>query len=549
MAHKYEDSELKHELEEEEQELAEQGCGVCNGCGGFCGFVDRNRVLTILIFATLGVAIGVGLSFWDPEDADSKDTAILWIGLIGDLFLRALKCFVLPLVFVNVIISIVDMMSVGKASSIGWTVIGLYIATTIMAAIFGCLSTLAFMGLYQTENFPEESPAYIQFGCTEPGYMLAEVDGGNVMCSANYTSDDPNVNFILDDVSKTIVRSTGGVSQVSLSDTIYKGIFQKIVPSNIIGAFAGNNFAAVIFFAILFGVALSRVVLNAKGKESYLMGFLNEADNCFQLIVLWIIFITPFAVCSLIAKAIGGQTDLGNMFKNIGFLVASSCVAWLLQVFFVYIGFYALMTRRNPFKYLAKIVPAQTMAFASASSAATIPTSIASVLSTELVPETVARFVVPFGATVNMDGGAVYFVCACIWLAVLNGEEVTAASFIMLVIIATIGSMGTAPVPSASLVLIITAYNTVFGTTGTPDGFGYIFAIDWLMDRFRTVTNVTGDCIVAGIVAHRVPIDEVSRLSNMDMVGKSNGSDTEVKDVDATGIPAEESGGSTSGSA
>merc|ERR1711897_38427 len=81
------------------------------------------------------------------------------------------------------------------------------------------------------------------------------------------------------------------------------------------------------------------------------------------------------------------------------------------------------------------------------------------------------------------------------------GEEVTVASFLLLIIIATIGSIGTAPVPSASLVLIITAYNTVFGGTGTLNGFAYIIAIDWFMDRLRTVTNVTGDCIVTGIVA------------------------------------------------
>jgi Na+/H+-dicarboxylate symporter len=446
-------------------------------------------------------------------------------------------------VFVNVIISIVDMMSVGKASSIGWTVIGLYLATTVMAAIFGCLSTLAFMGLYQTETFEEPSPAYVQFMCMQEGFYLAELDDGNVACSADFTSEDPNVNFILDDVSKTIVRSSGGATQISLSDTIYQGIFQKIVPDNIIGSFGDSNFAAIIFFAILFGVALSRVVLHSKGKQSHLMSILNETDSCFQLIVVWIIWLTPFAVCSLIAKAIGGQTDLGNMFKNIGFLMASSIVAWLLQVVFVYIGLYFLMTKRNPFTYLSKIIPAQTMAFASASSAATIPTSINSVMSTGLVSETVARFVVPFGATVNMDGGAVYFVCACIWLAVLNGETVTAASFIMLVIIATIGSMGTAPVPSASLVLIITAYNTVFGTTGTPDGFGYIFAIDWLMDRFRTVCNVTGDCVVCGIVAYRIPIEDDAKLSE-DLAKGSN--DMENADMTAVKAAADDSSGTDS---
>jgi len=196
------------------------------------------------------------------------------------------------------------------------------------------------------------------------------------------------------------------------------------------------------------------------------------------------------------------------MFSNIGLLMASSFLAWGLQVVFIYIGLFTLLSKSNPFDYLKHIIQAQLFAFASASSAATIPTSLEAVRSTGKVPDVIGRFVVPFGATVNMDGGAVYFVCACIWLAVLNGEEVTAASFFLLIIIATVGSIGTARVPSASLGLIITAYNTVFGGTGTPNGFGYIFAIDWFMDRMRTVTNVTGDCIVTGIVAHRCPIDE-----------------------------------------
>jgi Na+/H+-dicarboxylate symporter len=389
------------------------------------------------------------------------------------------------------------MMGVGKASSIGWTVIGLYLATTVMAAFFGCMSTLMFMNLYTTETFDTTSPPpYVTLGCSTDGAFVAETDNGSLMCSTEYAADDPNVNFIIDDISKTFVTASGGTVEVSLSDTIYQGIFQKIVPDNIIGAFNGSNFAAVIFFAILFGVALSRVVLHSKGSHSHLMGVLKESDNCFQLIVLWIIFLTPFAVCSLIASAIGKQTDLGLMFKNIGYLVAASMLGWGFQLIFVYIGLFTCLTRSNPFTYLKHIVPAQTMAFASASSAATIPNSIVAVMSSGKVPETIARFVIPFGATVNMDGGAVYFVTACIWLAVLNGETVTAASFIMLIIIATVGSIGTAPVPSASLVLIITAYNTVFGTTGTPNGFGYIFAIDWFMDRMRTVTNVTGDCVV-----------------------------------------------------
>jgi Na+/H+-dicarboxylate symporter len=107
-----------------------------------------------------------------------------------------------------------------------------------------------------------------------------------------------------------------------------------------------------------------------------------------------------------------------------------------------------------------------------------------------------------------MDGGAIYFPCSCIWLAVLNGIEPDISSYFLLVIIATIGSIGTAPVPSASLVLIITAYNTVFNTTGVPEGFSFILAIDWFMDRCRTVMNVTGDMVVSGMVSHLCPVEE-----------------------------------------
>jgi Na+/H+-dicarboxylate symporter len=225
-------------------------------------------------------------------------------------------------------------------------------------------------------------------------------------------------------------------------------------------------------------------------------------------------------VLSLIIKAVGGQEDLANMFENVGYLVVATMLAMILQFFVVYVGFFAFFTRSNPFAYLKFIIPAQTMAFACASSAATIPVTLKSVKASGRVPDSIARFVIPLGATVNMDGGAIYFPCACIWLAILNGITPDIGSYFLLVIISTIGSAGTAPVPSASLVLIITAYNTVFNTTGTPDGFSYILAIDWFMDRLRTTLNVTGDAVVAGMVA-----------SLCDMEMDENMDDVEIKEV------------------
>ena len=163
------------------------------------------------------------------------------------------------------------------------------------------------------------------------------------------------------------------------------------------------------------------------------------------------------AVFSLIVKAVGGQEDLADTFENVGYLVIATMLAMIMHVCFCYVGLYFFFTHTNPIIYLRHILPAQTMAFACASSAATIPMTLKCVKASGKVPDAVARFVVPLGATVNMDGGAIYFPCAAIWLAVLNGIDVDASHYILLVIIATIGSVGTAPVPSASLVLIITA--------------------------------------------------------------------------------------------
>jgi Na+/H+-dicarboxylate symporter len=238
-------------------------------------------------------------------------------------------------------------------------------------------------------------------------------------------------------------------------------------------------------------------------------------------------------VLSLIIKAVGGQNDLAGMFENVGYLVVATVLAMMLQFFVVYVGFFAFFTRTNPFTYLKYIVPAQTMAFACASSAATIPVTLKSVKSTGRVPDAIARFVVPLGATVNMDGGAIYFPCACIWLAIMNGISPDVGSYFLLVIISTIGSAGTAPVPSASLVLIITAYNTVFNTTGTPDGFSYILAIDWFMDRLRTTLNVTGDAVVAGMVASLCDMemeDDADDVENK--VGSSDESSEEVAAIE-----------------
>jgi Na+/H+-dicarboxylate symporter len=299
--------------------------------------------------------------------------------------------------------------------------------------------------------------------------------------------------------------------------------------------------------------------------------------------------VTPFAVMSLIANAIGSQDDLSGAFTNVAYLIAANLVGYVAHFLITDVGFFYLASGLNPFEYLKHMIPAQTTALACASSAATLPVTLRCVKNTGKVPDDIRNFVLPLGATVNMDGSAIYFPCCCIWLAILNGIKpgkyscwsrcccvcavfsllrcmmnvlgvfllchsdicfgkgvrpsstisrgvcfslfrknrpsqsllfmfIThthpthctpdAGSYILLIILSTIGSAGAAPVPSSGLVLVITAYNTVFGTTGTPNGFEFIVAIDWFLDRCITALNVTGDSVVAGIISARTPWEE-----------------------------------------
>ena len=488
-----------------------------------CGLLGRYPVLSVLLCASIGIGIGIGLSYWDPESSDdqhTKDVVLKWIGLVGDLFIRGLKCVILPLVFINVTVSVIDMMNVGKAGSIGWKTIALYLVTTVLAATAGILSILCFQGFFKEGTFEDSPPATISLGCnSEDGTYLTEFDNGTVACTANY-EDATDTMFYVTDVTNSFEMKSKGVPDISMSDTVYHGVFTKLVASNITDAFADANFAAIVFFAVVFGVAISRVMdrfkVDGEEQKSFIMDFFKELDAVFLTMINWLIAITPLAVLSLIIKAVGSQERLADSFSNVGFLVVATIVAKIGHFIIVQCGLFYVITRSSPFGFLKHIIPAQTMAFACASSAATIPMTLKCVKSSGRVPDAVSRFVVPLGATVNMDGSAIYFPCACIWLARLNGIEPDIASYILLVILSTIGSAGAAPVPSAGLVLIITAYNTVFNTTGTPEGFTFILAIDWFMDRLRTVLNVTGDTFVSAMVASLCPIDETLESSDIE---------------------------------
>jgi len=503
------------------------------------GIMTRYPITSIATCAILGVCVGYGLSQWSPENPQSKKDVVRWVGLVGDMFLRALKCVVLPLVFASVSLATADMLGLGKARKVGFVTIGIYLLTTLLAACIGIISVSMFQGLFIV-NIPEENtePGRFEILC-QPGTYMTQLTNGSIAC-APYLGNSQDTDlvesqqFIINDLDGTFVKegSSGITNDLSLSDTMYEGVFVKLIAENIVQEFYNANFGAVIICSLVFGVAIFKATAKLN-RASVLTGLLRELEKALLVIINWILVFTPFAVFSLIANAVGQQDDLGETFTNVGFLMCAAFVGFGLHFVLVYMCLFFLITKSNPLKFLKFLLPAQMMAVATSSSVATLPMTLDCVIKSKQVPPHIARFVVPMGATLNMDGGGIYMCVAIIFLAITEGieEQITAATYVLLIIIATIGSAGTAPVPSASLVIIITAYNTVFNTVGTPAAFSYILAIDWILDRCRTTLNVTGDAMVARMVTAIVVQDELDEIAEPSEILESSSSSTDAASV------------------
>lgn len=298
-----------------------------------------------------------------------------------------------------------------------------------------------------------------------------------------------------------------------MSKTIQDGIFKKSISSNIFSDLNKGNFVAVIVFAIVLGIAAHKIKRNAQSKLT-VIDVLKELNAMFMILLEGVIACTAPAVVSLVAGALGQQKDMVKALSDIGILFATSVTAFSFHIFVFMPILYIIVVRANPVSYLKHFIPAQVLAFACASSASTLPVSIQCVKKSGQVPDTIGSFVLSLGATINMDGGAIYFPAAVVFLAISGGleDKLNFSTYLLIVLVSTIGSAGTAPVPSASLVLIVTAFNTVFDTVGEPMAFSFIVAVDWLLDRFRTTMNVTGDAFMARIITAMTPdVEEVER--------------------------------------
>ncbi len=379
-----------------------------------------------------------------------------WVKPWGVVFINLLKLIAVPLVFASLIKGVSSLSDISRLSRIGSKTIGIYLVSTVIAVTFGLL----LVNIIQPgKSFSEEKRLELKEQYASKA--------GEKIASAEHVKDEGPLQFVVD-----------------------------VVPSNFIQA-AGNNrnMLQVIFFAILFGIAM---VMLPSEKTTYVKGFFDGVNDIILQIVDIIMLGAPYGVFALLGGLVVDFGASAELFQALGIYSITVISGLLLMILLVYPIFLKIFTKIKYLNFFKGIAPAQMLAFSTSSSAATLPITMERCEEHLGVSEEVSSFVLPLGATINMDGTSLYQAVAAVFIAQAFGYDLDLAQQLTIVLTATLASVGAAAVPGAGMVMLVIVLSAI-GID--PEGIALIFAVDRILDMLRTVVNVTGDATVATVVA------------------------------------------------
>ncbi|MEN3939995.1 dicarboxylate/amino acid:cation symporter [Prosthecobacter sp. SYSU 5D2] len=421
-----------------------------------------------IVFALiLGVLAGLVLQYFAHP---AEGAAPAWTGVFlescrffADLFLRALKMIIVPLVVASIISGIAGLKSLEGFARMGLKTWGYYALSSLLAVCVGLMMVnLVQPGLLNGEPNPT---------------LRAAMDSA-------LKSDTADV------IGDVMERADGGASSLL-------NIVRRMVPTNIIQAAAEGDLLALIFFSILFAVAM---VLVPGGPPRALQDLFNQLADVMTVITTWIMKFTPIAIFCLVIPAIA----------EVGIGVIQNLVPYVLTVFAA-LAFTTVVIMPLILKFFAGVSPirhfrnmreSMLMAFSTASSSATIPVTLRCVRENSKVSERVSSFVIPLGATVNMNGTALYECVVVVFAAQVLGVDMSISQQLIVVLLALVSSIGVAGIPAASLVaIIIIMQNAGFSEDMIKASLGLVLTIDRPLDMLRTTVNVFSDTVGAVLIA------------------------------------------------
>ncbi|PAU95709.1 dicarboxylate/amino acid:cation symporter [Aliifodinibius salipaludis] len=391
-----------------------------------------------------------------------SDFTVDYIQPFGTIFINLLKLIAVPLILASLIVGVTSLNDIAKLSRMGGKTIGIYIVTTMLAITIG----LTVVNVIQPGNFlPVETQEQLMSGYQE------NIEGADQ--SAQEVLDRSPMSFLVD-----------------------------IVPENFFQAASDNgNMLQVVFVALLMGIGLMQI---PSEKSKSLINFFDSLNEVIIKIVDLIMKVAPYGVFALMAGVIVDLAgdDIGQALDLLGALFWYTFVVILglfLHLMIVYSGLFKLFSKMKLRDFFKAIRPAMLLGFSTSSSAATLPVTMERVEKNVGVDEEVSSFVLPIGATINMDGTSLYQAVAAVFIAQALGMDLGIAQQITIVLTATLASIGAAGVPGAGIIMLVIVLQAIQVPV---EGIALILGVDRILDMCRTAVNITGDAAVAVAVAH-----------------------------------------------
>ena len=411
-----------------------------------------------VLFGMLMVRIDTGLSSPDEVISVAKQLVIDWVKPFGTIFINVLKMIAIPLIVASLVKGVSDLKDLSSLSQMGFRTVGLYLLTTVIATMLGLLVV----------------------NLIQPGNTIGEETREELIASFSEEAAE---------------------KQADAAERQEKGPLQAlvdVVPANVVKAATDNgSMLQVIFFSILFGIGL---ILVDPSESEPVKRFFDGFNAVMLKIIDLIMLCAPLGVFALLASLV---VEAPRVEVLLALVYYALCVLAGLAVmaFVVYPLLLRFLAGVRYRRFFAAISPAQLLAFSTSSSAATLPVTMERVEEHLGVEKEVTSFVLPIGATVNMDGTSLYQSVAAVFIAQVLGMDLNLTQQLTIVATATLASIGSAAVPGAGMVMLVIVLEAI----GVPSsGLALVFAVDRPLDMFRTTVNVTGDAAVCAIVAKSV---------------------------------------------
>lgn len=434
-----------------------------------------------------------------------------WIAPWGRIFINLLKLIAVPLVLFSIVGGIIGLGDPKNLGKLGIRTLLIYLITTITAISLGLvLVNTVQPGKWMADEVRKENRIAYELWAQSEGHVMH--DDRCVTCDSTQKELIAKVadrtGFESDENVKSRLETAAAQSESGPLQFI-----EDIVPDNVFGAMADNgSMLKIIFFAILFGIALLYV---PKEKSKPVIDVVNGLAEVFLRMVDLIMKGAPFFVFALLAGLVSemagdNPAKIFELFKGLTWYSLTVIAGLLLMAFVIYPTIMKFFVSGLTFRaFLKGISPAQLLAFSTSSSAATLPVTLECVEENLKVDPKVSGFVLPIGATVNMDGTSLYQAVAVIFLAQMHMVDLDLVQQLTIVLTATLASIGSAAIPSAGLVMLMIVLSSV-GLN--PAWIGIILPVDRILDMVRTVVNVTGDATVATIVGKTVKEEEMGEI-------------------------------------